>query len=503
MNLSAKQVARWNRWRERYNPLRGLTIARAVAMLEAEQHGAYADLQWTYRFIEMTDEDLIALITRRTSAIKELGWDIKTIDLPDGDPAQTLADEQRDFLFGYYDALDNLYEAIEALAMASFRGFSILLPEAKSLTPIDPWNIARDGLRGQFYFNPEAQQVDASTLPAGNALDPETIVAREVPRPINRVGLLKFIRCNACQKDWDCYVEIYGIPNGVVTMPPNIPAEKEAEFRDAAEDIAAGGSGAIPAGATYQPNDSPRGSNPFEQHLRWLQARLILAGTGGMLTMLNQPTGIGGGQAEAHADTFKSIARAEARMISECLQKQIDKRLLARAFPGKKALAYFELSENEETDVSAVIDHAARLAVAGFQVDADELSEKTGYSITLVGRAVPGEPLPPYLPAAAVRKGERFYAPNASASANPLDAILAQADRELAAIAALPEGERRAAAQKLFEELEHEIAAAAIPARAPELEKAMQEALSKAVQTGLKAASKNRKTGARPAPAAN
>ncbi len=37
-----------NRWREFYNPLRGLNLPRLVSILEAGERGQYADLQWLY-----------------------------------------------------------------------------------------------------------------------------------------------------------------------------------------------------------------------------------------------------------------------------------------------------------------------------------------------------------------------------------------------------------------------------------------------------------------------
>ncbi|MCS6248684.1 MAG: hypothetical protein H2173_14515, partial [Opitutus sp.] len=40
------------KWRAQFNPLRSLTFQRAVSLLEEGERGAYAELQWTYRFIE-------------------------------------------------------------------------------------------------------------------------------------------------------------------------------------------------------------------------------------------------------------------------------------------------------------------------------------------------------------------------------------------------------------------------------------------------------------------
>ncbi len=43
-------------WRENYNPLRGLTLAKVLALQEAGERGDYPDLQWLYRAIERSDE---------------------------------------------------------------------------------------------------------------------------------------------------------------------------------------------------------------------------------------------------------------------------------------------------------------------------------------------------------------------------------------------------------------------------------------------------------------
>ena len=50
-------------------------------------------------------------------------------------------------------------------------------------------------------------------------------------------------------KDWDAFIEIYGIPSWIITLPASVPAGQESEYRDAAAAVAAGGSGAIPNGS--------------------------------------------------------------------------------------------------------------------------------------------------------------------------------------------------------------------------------------------------------------
>ena len=58
------------------------------------------------------------------------------------------------------------------------------------------------------------------------ALSPNDLVPiliREARRHVNRIALTKFIRANLSSKDWDAFIEIYGVPGGVVIGPPNVP----------------------------------------------------------------------------------------------------------------------------------------------------------------------------------------------------------------------------------------------------------------------------------------
>ncbi|MDR1304695.1 MAG: DUF935 domain-containing protein, partial [Verrucomicrobiales bacterium] len=375
-------VARANRYRDSLNPMRGLNMRRAVELLESYGRGEFADLMWTYAApnlgIESADADLLALIERRVGALVELDWNIKTVDEDYPNFSATLAEDQAAALAELYYGVDNLSEAIEHLALASFRGFAHLEKvfgadgRLEVLAVIDQWNVVRDGTRGPWKYNPDALQTDFAHLPNEYLLTPERVLCREVRRPINRVGLTKVVRQNLSQKDWDAFVEIYGIPSGIIIAPPDLAQDKVGEFYEAAKNASGGSHVALPNGSDYKPNDQPRGVNPFRDHLRYLQEQLILAGTGGLLTMLTE-SGSGTLAGGAHADTFEIIARAEARKISEVFQRGIDREVIDRLFPGKPLLAYFELSANESVDPGEILKHAQTAAAAGLAIDADEL----------------------------------------------------------------------------------------------------------------------------------
>jgi hypothetical protein len=238
----------------------------------------------------------------------------------------------------------------------------------------------RDGADGGWKYNPQALSTGWDALPADLEIDPATWVMREVPRFIHRVALTKFIRSNLSQKDWDAFIEIYGVPGGIVIGPPEVPAGKEREYAAAAESASQSGHAFLPHGSTYTANDGPRGTNPFAEHMRFLSEQLVLAGTGGKLTMLAE-SGSGTLAGGAHQETFERIARGEARKISEILQRQVVAPFLAERFPGQPELAYFEIAFREEVDAEQIVEDAVKLAQAGYRLEADELSEKTGYRL--------------------------------------------------------------------------------------------------------------------------
>lgn len=396
-------VKRANRWRSQYNPLRALTLQRAVSLLELGERGQYADLAWTYRFIEKREPTLRGLKRLRLAALKQLDWNIKTVD---DTPA---AKQQADALRAAYDGIGNLRAALEFLSLAEFRGFSHLekrydnddpAAPVSSLEIVPQWHWVREDLNAPWQYNAEA----ASTS-RGTPIDPAHFIIREIDDPIDEIALICFLRKNLSQKDWDGFVETYGLPPLFIEMPPNTGDTKAEEYQAMAEAVIGDMRGTLPNGAKVQTADAgARGTNPFKEHLAYQDEQLVLAGTSGKLTMLNGPTGLGGGQSEVHQDVFDELAQAEAAEISEIFQAQFDRPILDAKFEGQPVLAYFELAAEDKTDVSQVLDDAVKASQAGYQIDAAELAEKTGYKLTLAPRPEPtpfGFGRPPVPPAVA------------------------------------------------------------------------------------------------------
>ena len=397
---AARLVNSANRWRDGYNPLRGLTMARAVSLMEDAQRGVMADLQWLYGSelgIEATDPDLMTIVEKTLAGVADMDWQIVTADPEQRGFDAALAQEQKDFLEASYNACDNLPEAIDHLVMARFRGFSHLQPWLKPdwtlehLEPLPQWNMVRDGTSSRWAWNPEAHQKPYRHFGADARLSPEDYILLENRRPVNRIALIKYIRANVSEKDWDAYCEIYGVPGVFIVMPPNIPDGEEAKYRDEAVAAAEAASGALPNGSDVKTLSEVRGVQPFQTRLEWLQKQLVLAGTGGMLTTLAEPTGIGGGASGVQDSAWQTIVRRMAHKVEQPLNRQYDRRALAALFPGRPQLA-FALRAKQERDVGSAVDSIAKLSGAGYQVDAAQVEAETGYKVTLkpVPEQVPG-----------------------------------------------------------------------------------------------------------------
>jgi phage gp29-like protein len=68
-----------NAWREAYNPLRGMSLPRLLALLDAGERGQYADLQWFYHFMERSDAMVFSVMQRRRAALLGCDWDIRQV----------------------------------------------------------------------------------------------------------------------------------------------------------------------------------------------------------------------------------------------------------------------------------------------------------------------------------------------------------------------------------------------------------------------------------------
>jgi len=414
-----------DKWRDWYNPLVNLRIRQITAWLYDQQIGIVSNIQWLYRFMERRDPTICAMIARRTSAIKKLDWSIKTISEKELPAGYTMADaeNQQQILQENYDRIDNIPETIEWLALGQFRGYAHLEKHfdkdgnLNHLEPVPQWNWARAGLTGDWWYNQGAYQIFANPQalnPQLTPIDPARFVIREVPHPIHEAIVINWIRKSMNQKDWDAYIETYGLPPIFIIMPENAPVDNNGmpnpEYQAMVERIASDSRGAVPHGTDIKTvTGSGQTNHPFKDHIQYIDEQFVLAGTGGLLTMLAR-SGTGTLAGQAHKDTFDELAEAEAVEISSIANSQIDEPILEVECPGQPILAWFQLESQENTDTSKVVADVVNLKSAGFLVDIDQVMEKTGYILTPAPDPVPGESgQPPKLDKAPPDITNRFW----------------------------------------------------------------------------------------------
>jgi phage gp29-like protein len=399
----AQKVRKSNLWRDNYNPLRGMVMARLITIFEAAERGAYAELQLLLRKSEKRYPIFKGFIEKFTSSLDELDWDIKIkAKLPPG-ATPAMAEAQQLWLRNRYELVQNLKEACAQLALAEVRGYTVLQKHryedgknagaVRELYWLEPWVWARDGYYGDFYYNEisrfgvglgscasvlgELNRIGSENLPR------EEFVIREVESPLYEIALIAFLNWLMGRKDWAAFTEIFGLAKGVVIMPPNIAVGKEQDYQAAAEKVSDGVSGALPNGSDIKfPTAGVRGESPFEKFCDAQDKDVVIAGTGGQLTMLaNDKGGLGSGPNKQHHDEWEKIATAKARQVNEILQRDFDAPELAAKFPDQPVCVYFSLGADDEEDVSSLCTNVAALATAGYKAETDWLSEKTGYEL--------------------------------------------------------------------------------------------------------------------------
>jgi phage gp29-like protein len=369
-----------NSWRDAYNPLRGMSLARLLSLFDAGERGAYADLQWFYHYMERSDPMIFSVLQRRKSTLLSSDWDIRVVDGPDADKG--LAQEQAAFLREAYDRIENLREAISFLFSGFFRGYAHLekhYSESGMITrlePVEQWFWVRDGMFGAWEYNPRA----CGGLTRGQRINPADFLILETVA-LDRLLALQFIGRTLTVKDWDAFLEVYGIPSVFLVGPPNTSDTKAAEYQAIAEQLISDGRGYLPYGSDIKYINGGGNAPPFRERLEYLDRQITLVATGGLLTMLAQ-SGSGTLAGTAHTDTFTQIARGDAAMLSEVLQQHFDTPLLREFFPDRPVHAYFEFAPTTGTEVSRVVTDAETLARAGVAIDLGELSEKTGYKLS-------------------------------------------------------------------------------------------------------------------------
>lgn len=403
-----------DKWLAYEYPLDGLDIKTAADALREGQRGAYARLQWIWEQLEPRNTHLATCIERRFSALKKIPWDIRP---KDGltDIEASLADAQIRTMTDFANSIDNLDEAITALAQATFRHYRHiqLLDTGTSLRlePTDSWNWCRDGIKGPWRWNPAATYgvTKGEDLPAGVTMD--NIITRLCPRPIDMAAMMLVLDIRYAKAQWMVYNGRYGTPPLYIVMPEGInPAVKDAYIKFAKTCIS-NAAGVLPPGSEVK-TVTPGTSTPdtFSRIIDMSSAEIVLRCTGGLMTMLTAPgAGTSTDTGNAHQDAFDDLADAEAEEIAALLQDRLFVPVVEQYHPGQPILAEFVIRRPDAADTLESVQSIAALAAAGYRTSDQQVAELTGLDVQTSMPATPAaggmSPLVAQLNSARIRFG--------------------------------------------------------------------------------------------------
>ena len=381
---------------ENINPLWNIDERRAQQIFDFARSGNYAWLQYLYNEIEERDPTLLVCVTRRTSALAELDWRVVRANTKlYRDADESMVKEQIQCVEEAVSKIDNLPDALEHLALSAFRGYSMIAPihdvngDIKHFDLIDSWNLCFDKAGQSWYFNPSGS---AFSLPANIGLPnapipkqlqyipPDQVCVVTRNRPIDWPALMIYLRSAVGERDWGRFLETYGLPPVIITMPEFTSKEDEDLYVAAAESVFEGRSGVVPFGSQVNYASESRGTNPFTEFIEHQMKLVVLMSTGGTLASLAE-SGSGTLAGDAQQDEWLRIIRADKRIVSNRLNKQVCEQILEKNFPGKPILAEFQLDSDPQPTAKEVAELASTLSSAGFEMDADELSQITGFKI--------------------------------------------------------------------------------------------------------------------------
>ena len=374
---------------ETYNPLFNVSGKEAQMIFDFARSGSYAQLQYLYNEIEKRDPTLLTCVTRRSAAISELDWKVvRSDERLTRNADKNLIQEQIECLETTIAKIENLPEALEHLGLFSFRGYSHISPvlnfdgSIKRFDLPDSWNFCFDRTNQKWLWNPDATSFTLPKEGSGNlqSIPSEELVSVVGNNAIDWPALFIFLRMAVGERDWGRFVETYGLPPVIITMPEFTSEQDQQNYMTAAEDVFEGKSGVIPFGSQVNYGSESRGTEPFSQFLEHQQKLIVLMATGGTLTSLAE-SGSGTLGGNAQMDVWKQIVRRDVRRISNAFNMQLCANVLKKEFKGKPILAEFQLDTTPKPTADEILDLAGKAASAGFEMDENELSQATGYTI--------------------------------------------------------------------------------------------------------------------------
>lgn len=392
------------------NPTADPLIQLTAAMIETDfrreiNKGLYARPAWAFHEMARIVSILGDKIRFWRAQIVSCEWKITIAqEAQEGNPRATPEMVERGkqcaaALKKKYDSIKNLKKALKHLATARFYGYAILRKNGNMLQIVDPWNAIHDidwpGWRVptmEWYFNQSARtSLDVVRMPAMRSGE---YIIREFDDSCLIELLRLAFRARAVMDFREKNLEEAAKNQVIILTGAGLPTDattpEGAALVSSLRAARRGESAVIAKGDPNCPTevnkpDAAKGLPFFNTTLDNIDQMMTKALTGGLLTMLSMPTGIGAGASPEHRNALNALIAEDVGDISELFQEFIDKPLLEAEgllAPGERQLAWFELSIRKEADPNAAADLLGKVKTAGYTTDEAQASEMTGLKLT-------------------------------------------------------------------------------------------------------------------------
>lgn len=287
-------------WTTYLNPLRYLDQPQIEQMFSNARLGNDVRLQVCFSQVEQVSPLFQVCVKKRIAGAASRQWAIQPLAESDDSKRQAEA-VQRIFEKADTRNDDGLTNAIRHLALATFRGRSLVKPFVKGkdliFKPIQNWNALEHN--GTFYWNPSSQPAylnEGKMQGEGGSLVeiPKSEVCYVLDeRPIDLPGIVVYLRELVGEEQWARFTEKTGIPQVLITVPDGTPDTSLEQWNWRAQAIYEGASGALPSGSEPHFCTEARGQDPFSSFLKHQEEMISMLALGGTLLTIAGSTGLG------------------------------------------------------------------------------------------------------------------------------------------------------------------------------------------------------------------
>lgn len=405
------------------HPAEGLTPARLAQIHRAAAQGDPLQYLELAEDIEERDLHYAAVLGTRKRAVAQLPI---TVEAASDDPRHV---EHADFLRAWIGT-GALEEALPDVLDAVGKGFSVL----EIMWRTEPGQILPERMvyRPQRWFMPDD---DGETIMLLEGATKQPLAPHKfwVHRHPSKSGLL--LRSGLARiaswawmykaftvKDWAIFVQNYGAPIRLGRYGPEASAEDRRVLWQAVANIAGDCAAIVPKGMEIEfieVKDAGKGAEVYERRADWMDrqiSKLVLGQT-------TTTDAISGGHAVAkeHRLVQEDIERADARLVSTSLTRQVGAAIIAFNFGPQDAYPKILIGRPDEVPIEVVVNAIDKLGPQGLRVEASQLRDRLGFAEpakdaeVVGGRAAPApQPGAPPSPPATQAMARRLLSLHAS-----------------------------------------------------------------------------------------